>query len=400
MNQIRISRFLWSVSLSLILAMGIVHAVWAAPSPASSPAPTPAAVSTRAEAAALIDVQSGRVLYAKQGDKQMRIASLTKIMTAIVAIEQGTLSDIVKVSRNAAGKEGSSIYLKEGEEMSLHNLLYGLMLRSGNDAATAIAEHIGGSIEGFAYLMNQQAELLGMDHSHFQNPSGLDEAGHYSTANDMAKLTAYALRNPAFQDIVKTKEKSAPNPNEPWDYKWRNKNKMLTIYEGADGVKTGYTKLALRCLVSSATRGGQQLAVVTLNDSDDWNDHTKLLNYGFSTYPLNEIVTEGDRLEGQTVTVGRSFRYPLKEEEKTTVRKEAVLANSKSPGYAFGDRGFLRIYVNDTLAGTVPLYEANSPRMQSAKKEQASFSYVTARGSWPAALKLAWIRLLSAGSTD
>src|SRR5690606_10156946 len=129
---------------------------------------------------------------------------------------------------------GSSIYLKQGEEMSLHNMLYGLMLRSGNDAATAIAEHVGGSLEGFVHMMNETAQMIGMSNSQFKNPSGLDEEGHYATANDMAKLTAYALKNAAFQDIVKTKVKTAPNPNDPWDYRWLNKNKMLSIYEGAD----------------------------------------------------------------------------------------------------------------------------------------------------------------------
>ncbi|UUZ94377.1 D-alanyl-D-alanine carboxypeptidase [Paenibacillus sp. P25] len=213
------------------------------------------AVSTHAEAAALVDVASGRILYSSKGDKTMRIASLTKIMTAIVAIEHGNLSDKVKVSKNAFGKEGSSIYLKLNEEMNLKDLLYGMMLRSGNDAATAIAEHVGGSVEGFAYMMNEEARLIGMTGSSFKNPTGLDETGHYSTANDMAKLTAYALKNPVFAEIVKTRVKKAPNPNESWDYTWINKNKMLSIYDGSDGVKTGYTKLAKRRLVSSATRG-------------------------------------------------------------------------------------------------------------------------------------------------
>lgn len=126
--------------------------------------------------------------------------------------------------------------------MTLENMLYGLMLRSGNDAATAIAEHIGGSEEGFVYLMNAKAEELGLTHTHFANPHGLDAEGHYSSANDLAVLTAYALHNPVFKEIVKTQEKTADNPNEKWDYKWRNKNKMLYLYEGADGVKTGYTK--------------------------------------------------------------------------------------------------------------------------------------------------------------
>ncbi|MDF2714251.1 MAG: D-alanyl-D-alanine carboxypeptidase [Paenibacillus sp.] len=333
----------------------------------------PAGVQTNAESAALVDVASGRLLVSKNGDKQMRIASLTKIMTAITAIEHGTLSDPVKVSGKAAGKEGSSIYLKAGEEMSLENMLYGLMLRSGNDAATAIAEHVGGSLEGFVHLMNEKAEMIGMIRSRFKNPSGLDEEGHYSTANDMAKLTAYAMRNPVFRDIVKTKSKTAPNPNEDWDYKWSNKNKMLSIYEGADGVKTGYTKLAKRCLVSSATRNGQQLAVVTLNDPDDWLDHRKLLDHGFRYYPLEQVVKKGDRIENMPIVIGQTFSYPLLEEERSAIRKEAVLLDPNSSSYRLGERGTLSFSLGGTKIGSVPLYDENSPRL--AAKEHATFEF-------------------------
>lgn len=188
-----------------------------------------------AEAAALIDVESGRLLYDKNGDRPMRIASLTKIMTAIVAIEHGQLSDRVKVSGNAYGKEGSSIYLRLGEEMSLEHLLYGLMLRSGNDAAVAIAEHVGGSEEGFVLMMNRKAEELGLRSTHFANPHGLDAPGHLSTANDLARMTAYALKNPVFREIVKTERKTAPNPYEPWDYIWRNKNNAAIVRRGGRG---------------------------------------------------------------------------------------------------------------------------------------------------------------------
>jgi D-alanyl-D-alanine carboxypeptidase (penicillin-binding protein 5/6) len=241
---------------------------------------------THAQAYSVIDVTSGRILMEYQGDKKMKIASLTKVMTAIVAIEHGELSDRVRVSLNAYGKEGSSIYLQLGEEMSLHSLLYGLMLRSGNDAATAIAEHLGGSVEGFVYMMNEKARWLGLEQTLFQNPHGLDDEQHYSSANDLARLTAYALHNAIFREIVATKHKQVPNPNKPWDYRWINKNKMLSLYEGADGVKTGYTRQAHRTLISSATRGGQQVAVVTLDDGDDWLDHRKLLDYAFANYPL------------------------------------------------------------------------------------------------------------------
>ncbi|MCR2803059.1 D-alanyl-D-alanine carboxypeptidase [Paenibacillus sp. SCIV0701] len=332
----------------------------------------PAAIGTHARASALIDVESGRLLYSSRGDTPMRIASLTKIMTAIVAIENGNLTDMVKVSKRAFGKEGSSIYLKLGEEMSLSNLLYGLMLRSGNDAATAIAEHVGGSEEGFVYLMNQKALELGLANSHFMNPHGLDAEGHYSSANDLAKLTAYALRNKVFAEIVATKVKSAPNPNEKWDYRWHNKNKMLNMYDGADGVKTGYTKKALRCLVSSATRNGQKLAAVTINDGDDWADHRRLLDWGFQHYPLHSIVKRGDDIAGYPYAVGQDFNYPLESSETGSIHTALHLIEPTSIAYRLGERGSLVISMNNSPIGSVPVYEPGSARLQQQTKPEAS----------------------------
>lgn len=314
-----------------------------------------AAPSTNAQAAALIDVESGRLLFNTRGDEELPIASLTKIMTAIVAIEHGTLSDRVKVSKRAYGKEGSSIYLHLGEEMSLENLLYGLMLRSGNDAATAIAEHVGGSEEGFVLLMNKKAEMLGLQHTQFQNPHGLDAKGHYSSANDLARLTAYALHNPVFKEIVRTPSRTAPNPNDPWDYKWDNKNKMLRLYEGADGVKTGYTKIARRCLVSSATRNDQQLVAVTINDGDDWNDHRKLLDYGFEHYPLQTLIRAGQAVQNG-LKAGITFSYPLSAEEARKI--EFRLKEQVSSSRLFGYRGNILIRLGDQEIGIVPVYDA------------------------------------------
>jgi D-alanyl-D-alanine carboxypeptidase len=342
----------------LLLMLLCVAPVFSIPVQAAPPA-----FSTHAEAAAVIDVSSGRILFSQQGDKTMRIASLTKVMTAIVAIEQGKLSDRVKISARAAGKEGSSLYLKAGQEMSLQDLLYGLMLRSGNDAATAIAEHIGGSVEGFAYLMNQKAQMLGMSHSHFMNPSGLDEEGHYSTANDMARLTAYALHNPVFREIVKTKVKKAPNPEESWDYVWSNKNKMLSLYDGADGVKTGYTKLAGRCLISSATRGVQQIAVVTLNDGDDWADHARALDFAFRYYPLVKLSEKGEQASNSALVTGDSFSYPLTEEEKGKVTRKVETGDPLSINYRFGELGRLRFQLEGREIGSVPLVAGDTAKL-------------------------------------
>jgi D-alanyl-D-alanine carboxypeptidase len=364
---------LW-LGLTLLTSAGLPAAAAAA---GSAPAETaPPTVATHAEAAALIDVTSGRLLYSQQGDKPMLIASLTKIMTAIVAIEHGVLSDKVKVGKSAFGKEGSSIYLKLGEEMKLGDMLYGMMLRSGNDAATAIAEHVGGSEQGFAYMMNEEAKLIGMDHTQFRNPTGLNQDGHYSTANDMARLVAYAMKNPTFRDIVKTQMKLAPNPNEKWDYKWKNKNKMLTLYDGADGVKTGYTKLAKRCLASSATRDGRQLAVITLNDPDDWADHAKLLDYGFRYFPLTKLIAQGDpvdlpaaaEVEGRPTKAvqgfaGTALQYPLAAGETAAVTRKLAPNAPRSAAYRLGNLGTLEFYLQGSKIGSVPLYVKNDPRL-------------------------------------
>lgn len=346
---------------SLVLIMCLLLAVLVPVNPVSA---ENASVSTHARAAALIDVESGRLLYSSRGDEPMLIASLTKIMTAIVAIENGDLASKVKVGKNAFAKEGSSLYLKQGEEMLLEDMLYGLMLRSGNDAATAIAEHVGGSEQGFVYLMNAKAEELGLKNTHFANPHGLDAEGHYSSANDLAVLTAYALHNPVFKEIVGTQEKTADNPYEKWDYKWANKNKMLRLYEGADGVKTGYTKKALRCLVSSATRGGQQLVAVTLNDGNDWNDHAALLNFGFNHYPLKTLIERGEGISGYSFVTSRKFAYPLGQGEEARITTKLVLIEEPAAagektvrGSSFGLKGTVVLQLGGKEIGRVPVYE-------------------------------------------
>jgi D-alanyl-D-alanine carboxypeptidase (penicillin-binding protein 5/6) len=339
--------------------------------PLAGYAQLPPAPHVSAQAAALIDVESGRLLYEKNSTQKLRIASITKILTAVVALEYGNLSDQVKTSNRAYGTEGSSIYLKQGEVISLHNLLYGLMLRSGNDAAVAIAEHVGGSLEGFVYLMNEKAKFIGMKDSHFMNPHGLDDSDeHYSTARDMAILTAYALKNPVFREIVKTKVKTVPSPGDPWDRKWYNKNKMLTLYEGADGVKTGYTKLARRTLSSSATREGVQLAAITLNAPDDWLDHRNMLNYGFNQFDLTTLVRKKETVEGVQIGTEQvnlaatfDFEYALTEEEKGKVSRKVVVLPPNSVEAKLGTLAHLELYVNEEKIGHVPLVTPDSVRL-------------------------------------
>jgi D-alanyl-D-alanine carboxypeptidase (penicillin-binding protein 5/6) len=231
-----------------------------------------------------MDVASGRILYAKNAHIQRPPASLTKIMTALVALEEDSQSDKVAVSPEAAGLEGSSIWLEVGEIQTVGDLLYGLMLRSGNDAAVAIAEHVAGNSSDFALLMNRRAAELGATGTHFRNPHGLPVAGHYTTAADLALITREALLRPDFREIVGARRHVIPWPSRPWDRAVYSENRLLWLYPGADGVKTGWTEEAGRCLVASATRDGWQLVTVLLDAPDMWSDATQVMDWGFASF--------------------------------------------------------------------------------------------------------------------
>lgn len=299
-----------------------------------------------AQSAVVLDGTTGRVLFEKNAYERRPMASTTKIMTALVALENGSLGDVVMVSGNASGVEGSSIWLGVGEKMTLENLLYGLMLQSGNDAAVAIAEHVGGSVEGFAEMMNQKAEAIGAKDTHFMNPNGLDEEGHYTTAYDLALITRQALMNETFRTIVSTKNKTIPWEGNDYNRSLKNHNKLLSLYEGCDGVKTGFTKKTGRCLVSSATRGGFQLIVVTLNAPDDWNDHMTLLDEAFEKYTLTEIVPAGEMVKTLPVEDGKSetvrvetakgLSLPLTTEEAAEVECHMELPKSLTAPISYG----------------------------------------------------------------
>ena len=290
-------------------------------------------IDVSARSAILMEQETGRILYEKDAYTQRRIASITKIMTAILAIESGKMDEKVIVSDRAAGTEGSSLYLEKGEKIKLEDLVYGLMLRSGNDAAVAIAETVGGSLEGFVALMNQKAEEIGMSNTVFMNPHGLDDhENHLSTAYDMALLTQYAMNNEVYRIISGTKVHKAPNATEDWDYVWRNKNKLLTgLYHDSTGGKTGYTKRAKRTLVSTAERDGMTLIAVTLDAPDDWNDHISMFNWGYSNYELTLLEPEGilkdvkeEPYKGK-VKLNRDLFYPLTEEEKDNIKSTIQL---------------------------------------------------------------------------
>ncbi|GAA0444024.1 D-alanyl-D-alanine carboxypeptidase DacB [Lentibacillus halophilus] len=286
--------------------------------------------------AVLMEQSSGRVLYNKQAHKQRPIASITKIMTAIIAVESGKLNETVTISERAEQAIGSSIYLEKGENIKLKDLVYGLMLRSGNDAAVAISEHIGGSVEGFVYLMNKKAEWLGMTNTVFDNPHGLDADNHYSTAYDMALLMSYAMDNDIFRKVAGTKVYKAENG----DYVWRNKHKLVTsLYSHTTGGKTGYTSTAGRTLMTAAEKDGMELIAVTLDAPDDWQDHIGLFEWGFETYDMTTIAEKGenryDIKDTDHQIVGylhHNITIPLREKEQNAIDKQSFIRQeSKYP---------------------------------------------------------------------
>ena len=249
--------------------------------------PAHAELAVSANSAILVHADTGQVLFEKNPDAHMLIASTTKIMTAIVVLEHCELDDVVKVDERSAGVEGSSMYIKAGEEYTVEDLLYGLMLVSGNDAASALALHVADDMEDFAELMNEKAAQLGMTESSFKNAHGLDEEGHYSTARDMAKLAVYCMGNEDFARIAGTVSHTVGEQT------LVNHNRLLREYEGCIGLKTGYTMAAGRTLVTCAERDGARYVCVTLNDPDDWDDHRALYDWAFANYSFTEVIPAG-----------------------------------------------------------------------------------------------------------
>lgn len=253
----------------------------------------------KASAAILMDAKTGQILYEKKAHNKLAPASTTKILTAIIAIESGRLDEEVTISARAAGTAGSSMHLQIGQKILLRELITGLLLRSGNDAAVAIAEYLSGSVENFVISMNSKAQELGAYNSHFRNPHGLTAAGHYSSAFDLAWLARYAMLNPVFAEIVSTRQTNIDwldTKGREHDQQLRNTNKLLWMLEDANGVKTGTTGEAGPCLVSSATRDNQKLIAVVLHDHTRWVDSMQLLNWGFSNFRLFEYASQGEIL--------------------------------------------------------------------------------------------------------
>ena len=270
------------------MARRILAALWAAVSLIGCLTAVTEAVEVSAAAAVLMDADSGRLLYDKNGEKRMLIASTTKLMTALVALEQGGLQQEITVTGGHMA-EGSSMYLRPGEKLTLETLLYGLLLSSGNDAALAVTECMGGAVP-FVARMNEKAAELGMENTHFANPNGLDDEAHYSTAEDMAKLAAAAMDDPVLRRVASTRTARIGGRT------LTNHNKLLSRVEGCVGLKTGYTRAAGRTLVSCAERDGVRLVAVTLQDGDDWNDHASLYEQGFRVLRPVKAVERGLRL--------------------------------------------------------------------------------------------------------
>lgn len=285
--------FAFLVALFLILS---VLPVWGATEQerVKLPSPITPAPAVLAEAFALFDPISGCFLAQGNAERRLPMASTTKIMTALVVLERVAPEQTVIVPKEAVGIEGSSVYLFENEEITVKTLLYALLLNSANDAATALAIHTAGSIAAFAALMNEKAAALGLVNTHFTNPHGLFDEAHYTTAKDLALITAAALENKTFAEIASTVRYSVPQNGTDATRLFLNHNRLLRTFEGAIGVKTGFTKKSGRCLVSAAKREGLTLIAVTLNDPNDWRDHKALLDWGFSEYkgfsPMPEVL--------------------------------------------------------------------------------------------------------------
>lgn len=338
----------------------------------------------KATGAVLMDMDSGRVLWGKNEEEPLAMASTTKIMTAVLALEMGNEDDIVTVSQRAASAPEVDIDLSSGEEIRLEYLLYALMLKSANDAAVAIAEHIGGSVEGFAVLMNDRAFELGAYDTNFVTPNGLDEGDHHSTAKDMATIAAYALRNERFVEIINTADISFSS-EEGRSYSLTNKNRLLREFDGAFGVKTGFTCKAGHCFVGAAEKNGVRLVSTVLasgwgNSGKEykWSDTKAILSYGFENYKYHTLLEEGTPMGSVEVLGSETKNIELKtvggiaavlnDEEKNRVEKIIILPEKINAPVREGQRvGFIRLYLDDFLLGETDIIAMTSAEEKTFK---------------------------------
>ena len=307
-----------------------------------------------AKSSIVMDLDSGRVLYENNADEERLIASITKIMTCIIAIEQGDLDSDVEAGEEILKMYGTSIYLELNEKMKLIDLLYGLMLRSGNDASVVIAKEVAGTEEEFVKMMNEKAKEIGMTNTTFSNPHGLDEeTKNYSTARDMAKLSRYAYKNKTYRKIIGTEEYRVKTDNK--SYLWYNRIKLLGDYKYCTGGKNGYTPSAGKTLVTTHKKGNLKITVVTLYDNDEYNNHERLAEYAFDNYSNYDIVDKNDFdlvIDDNKYYVNKSFSYPLTESEKDNVKVLASIDDSINSGKV----GNINISLNNKTLKKIPLY--------------------------------------------
>ncbi len=339
-------------TVCLILAVAVVFCLM--------PVEAGASPDISAKACALIEASTKRILLSYNGEIRLPMASTTKIMTCILAIENGDMNAVVEVDDQAVGVEGSSMYLQKGESLTLRELLYGLMLCSGNDAAVAVAVYIGGSVEKFAEMMNAKARSIGAADTNFVTPNGLPNDNHYTTAIDLALISAYAMQNQTFREIVSTASMDlSADEDSPARY-LRSKNKILYQYEGGNGIKTGYTDAAGKCLSAAAYQEDMQLIAVVLNDYDMFADCQELLDYGFQNYDMLQVVSAGEKLgevkveegvaKGVETVVGDDIILPLRAEEYTIIEKKINLLESvRAPVTAGMTVGRLELWLDGTL---------------------------------------------------
>ena len=285
--------------------------------------PLVAEASAAAEIA--MELTTETVLKEGNADAKLPMASTTKIMTAIIIVEDCNLDEVITVPDKAVGVEGSSIYLKKGEKIDIRDLLYGLMLRSGNDSATALAIHHSGSVEKFVEVMNERAKKIGAKSTQFKNPSGLPDNEHYTTARDLCKIACYAMRNETFKEVVSTRSHKGNFRT------YANKNKMLYSYDGANGVKTGYTVKAGRCLVSSAERNGMDVVTVVLNCPDMYERSKALLDSAFDNYKLLNLSEKAVYSSGSTLcSLSKPYKLVVKNSDKLNFKVVPLIDNSKA----------------------------------------------------------------------
>lgn len=321
-------------------------------------------VESSARAAVLIERETGRVLLSCNPGEPLPMASTTKVMTALLALEYGRLDEVVTVGKNAYGVPGTSIYLGLGEKITLKDLLYGLMLASGNDAAVAIAEHIGGDVEAFCRQMTRRAAELGCTDTVFVNPNGLPAQGHHTTAYDLALIARQAMTYPLFRQIVSTRRASIPWEGRSYQRILNNKNRLLSSYEGATGIKTGYTRAAGRCLVFGARRDGMEVIGVVLNCGDWFDEAARLMDRAFATYELFTALDEGESLRAlpvneaqqETVYVCAGGRLCAPVPKGCVPELEYDLPDQLQAGMKAGDTvGQARLLLDGETLSSVPL---------------------------------------------